>query len=80
MFTTTLIVSKPFMIKNRAGNIIYLPRKYKLVCEAQSYTNKKIESCDIVAEADGDRIEEKTIINNVPWSYVTYLTFEDDPN
>jgi hypothetical protein len=68
-----LAVRKQFRIKNRQGHLITLPVEYVLQGHARTYTKALIELMDIVAEADADKIEETTIIQQVPCSFINFL-------
>jgi hypothetical protein len=68
-----LAVRKQFRIKNRQGNLITLPVEYVIQGHARSYTKALVELMDIVVEADADKIEETTIIKEVPCSFVNFL-------
>jgi|GEM_PF-2191445 len=73
MIIHKLIVDKPFRIKNRQGQLITLPVKYVLHGQARSYHKAAVEVMDVVAEADADKIEETTIIQEVPCSFISFL-------
>lgn len=71
----TITVSKSFLIKNRKGDLVTIPAKYKLRgitrCATQENAEgERIECLTMIAEPDDDRIEEKTEIRNIPWSCV----------
>ncbi len=73
MIVHKLRVTKPFRIKNREGKLITLPVKYVLQGQAKSYAKSLVEVMDIIAEADADKIEETTIIQEVPCSFISFL-------
>jgi len=68
----TLQVTKPFMIKDRAGNFVKIPKNYILKGEAKCYARNLIEYCDMTCDADDKLIAETTIINNLPCEYARF--------
>lgn len=66
----TITVQKGFLIKNRKGELVKIPPKYKLRGVTQCVTKEHIEYLNIIAEPDDDKIEEMTEIRNIPWSCV----------
>ena len=73
--THFLQIAKSFKIKNRKGNLVTLPAHYKLTGKANCYTKQLVEVMDVLCEADEELIEEQTLIQNVPCSF---LSFTDD--
>lgn len=70
--THFLQITKPFKIKNRKGNLITLPTKYRLTGKARCYTQQLIEVMDVLCEPDEELIEEQTLIQSVPCSFVRF--------
>ena len=70
--THFLQIAKSFKIKNRQGNLITLPAHYKLTGKARCYTQQLVEVMDVLCDADEELIEEQTLIQNVPCSFVSF--------
>lgn len=70
--THFLQIAKSFKIKNRQGNLVILPANYKLTGKANCYTKQLVEVMDVLCDADEELIEEQTLIQNVPCSFVSF--------
>jgi hypothetical protein len=49
-----------------------LPAHYKLTGKANCYTKQLVEVMDVLCDADEELIEEQTLIQNVPCSFVSF--------
>ncbi len=68
----TMQVTKTFMIKDREGNFIRIPKNYILKGVARCYADDLVEYCDLHCDADDKLIAEETIINKLPCEYAKF--------